>query len=128
MTDMTDTPAGLIARLDAALARRGEDCLLRRIVGGVEKDVTIQTSVRAVRAEQLINGVTQDFSNVVASMTQVLAAAWPAGFVLEPGKVDPRIPRKNDYLLVKGKVRQIQFVNAIAVDNTIVRLEMLVAG
>jgi hypothetical protein len=61
-------------------------------------------------------------------MTQILAADWPAGYTLTPGAVDPRLPRANDFLVVKGKQRQIMFADPIAVDGTVVRVNLTVAG
>lgn len=117
----------MIARLDDALARRGEDCLLRR-TDGADKDVTVRAGVRGVRADELVGAVTQDYSKAVISMTQILAAGWPTGHVLDPEKVDPRLPRKGDALIVKKRRREIMFVNPIAVGDIVVRVEMLVAG
>jgi hypothetical protein len=124
------TPAELIADLDAALADTGEDCILRRKEGSplVEKDVTLRASVRGVRSNEIVGTVTQAYSKAVISMSQILAAGWPAGHTIMSGSVDPRLPRPNDFLVVKGKVRQIMFVNPIAVGGTVVRVEMTVAG
>jgi hypothetical protein len=124
------TPAQLIADLDAALARTGEDCILRRKEGSplVEKDVTVRASVRGLRSAEIVGSATQAWSKVVISMTQILAAGWPAGHTVTPGAADPRLPRANDFLVVKGKARQIMFVNPIAVDGTVVRVEMTVVG
>ncbi|WP_448113066.1 hypothetical protein [Mesorhizobium amorphae] len=127
MADISDTPAGMVARLDDALARRGEDCLLRR-TDGADKDVTVRAGVRGVRADEIVGDVTQDYSQVVISMTQILAASWPAGHVFDPAKVDPRLPRKGDSIFVKKRRREIRFVNPIAVGDIVVRVEMLVAG
>jgi hypothetical protein len=124
------TPAQLIADLDAALARTGEDCVLRRKEGSpiIEKDVTVRASVRGVRSNEIVGTVTQAYSKAVISMTQILAAGWPAGHTVTPGAVDPRLPRANDFLIVKGKQRQIMFVNPIAIDGTVVRVNLTVAG
>ena len=130
MLDLSDTPASMISRLDASLARHGEDCTLRRKEGSplVEKDVTVRASVRGVRSNEIVGTVTQAYSKAVISMTQILAAEWPSGYSLTDGAVDPRLPRPNDFLIVKGKQRQIMFVNPIAVDGTVVRIELQVAG
>jgi hypothetical protein len=124
------TPAQLITDLDAALARTGEDCTLRRKEGSplVEKDVTVRASVRGVRSSEVVGTVTQAYSKAVISMTQILAAGWPAGHNVTPGAADPRLPRANDFLVVKGKVRQIMFADPIAVDGTVVRVNLTVAG
>jgi hypothetical protein len=130
MLDLSDTPTGMIARLDASLAKHGEDCTLRRKEGSplVEKDVMVRASVRGVRSNEIVGTVTQAYSKAVISMKQILAADWPAGHTVAPGAADPRLPRVNDFLIVKGKQRQIMFVNPIAVDGTVVRVEMTVAG
>lgn len=130
MVDMSDTPAGIIARLDASLARRGEDCTLRRKEGSplVDKDVTVRASVRGLRGDELVGTATQSWSKAVISLTQIFAAGWPAGYVATSGAVDPRIPRPNDFLVVKGKQRQIMFADPIAIDGTVVRVNLTVAG
>ncbi|MDI6026725.1 hypothetical protein QBK99_11035 [Corticibacterium sp. UT-5YL-CI-8] len=124
------TPAELIQDLDAALARTGENCILRRKEGAtpVDKDVPIRASVRGLRPEEIVGTATHAFSKVVFSMTQILANGWPSGHVVTPGAVDPRLPRPNDWIVVKGKQRQVSFVNPIAVDGIVVRIEATVAG
>jgi hypothetical protein len=119
-----------IADLDAALARTGEDCILRRKEGSplVEKDVTVRASVRGLRGDEIVGTATQAYSKAVISTTQILAAGWPAGHVITPGTVDPRLPRANDFLVVKGKQRQIMFADPIAINGTVVRVNLTVAG
>lgn len=130
MVDATDTPAGMIVRLDDALARRGEDCILRRKEGSplVEKDVAVRASVRALRGDEIVGTATQAFSKAVISMTQIIADGWPSGHTVTPGTVDPRLPRANDFLIVKGKQRQIMFADPIAIDGIVVRVNLTVAG
>lgn len=119
-----------IADLDAALGRTGENCTLRRKEGNplTEKDVTVRASVRGLRGAEIVGTATQAYSMAIISMTQILAAEWPAGHVVTPGAVDPRIPRPNDFLVVKGKQRQIMFADPIAVNGTVVRVNLTVAG
>lgn len=130
MVDMSDTPAGMIARLDDALARRGETCILRRKEGTplTEKDVTVRASVRGLRGDELVGAATQAWSKAVISMTQILAAGWPSGHTVTAGAVDPRLPRANDFLVVKGKQRQVMFADPIAVNGVVVRVNLTVAG
>ena len=118
------------ADLDAALARTGEDCILRRKEGQplTEKDVTVRASVRGLRGDEIVGTATQAFSKAVISMTQIIADGWPSGHTVTPGAVDPRLPRPNDFLVVKGKPRQITFVDPIAVDGVVVRINLTVAG
>jgi hypothetical protein len=124
------TPAELTRDLDGFLREIGEDCILRRKEGSplVEKDVTVRASVRGLRADDLVGTATQAWSKAVISMTQILASGWPAGHTVTPGAVDPRLPRPNDFLVVKGKARQIMFADPIAVDGTVVRVNLTVAG
>lgn len=130
MSDLSDTAQARIARLDASLQRRGEDCILRRKEGNplVEKDVTVRASVRGLRGDEIVGTATQAYSKAVISMTQILAAGWPAGHTVTPGAVDPRLPRPNDYLVVAGKQRQVMFVSPIRVDDAVVRIELTIAG
>lgn len=123
-------PATAIDMLDRQLSAHGEDCILRRKEGQplVEKDVTVRASVRGLRGDEIVGTATQAYSKAVISMTQILAAGWPAGHVITPGAADPRIPRANDFLVAKGKARQIMFADPIAVDGTVVRVNLTVAG
>jgi hypothetical protein len=124
------TPAAAIDMLDRQLAEHGEDCTLRRKEGSplVEKDVTVRASVRGLRGDEIVGTATQAYSRAVFSMTQILAADWPDGHTVTPGAVDPRLPRANDFLVVKGKQRQIMFADPIAVDGVVVRVNLTVAG
>ncbi len=116
--------------LDRHLAMHGENCTLRRKEGTqlTERDVTVRASVRGLRGTEIVGTATQAFSRAVISMTQILAAGWPAGHTVTPGAVDPRLPRPNDFLVVGGKPRQVSFVNPIRVDGVVVRVELTVAG
>lgn len=124
------TPAQAIASLDRQLAVHGENCILRRKEGSplAEKDVTVRAFVRGLRGDELVGTATQAWSKVTISMTQILAANWPAGHIVTPGDVDPRIPRQNDFVVVKGRTRQILFSDPIAIDGVVVRVNMTVAG
>lgn len=124
------TPASAIASLDKQLAEHGEDCVLRRKEGQplTEKEVTVRASVRGLRGNEIVGTATQAYSEAVISMTQILAAGWPAGHTVTSGAVDPRLPRPNDFLVVKGKQRQIMFADPIAVDGFVVRVNLTVAG
>lgn len=124
------TPTELIRDLDGFLAEAGEDAVLRRKEGLplVEKDVTVRASVRGLRGDEIVGTATQAYSKAAISMTQILTAGWPAGHTVTPGDVDPRLPRANDFLVVKGKQRQIVFADPIAVDGVVVRVNLTVAG
>ncbi len=124
------TPADAIDMLDRQLAENGEDCVLRRRDGNplTDEDVTVRASVRGLRGDELVGTATQAWSKAVITMTQILAVGWPAGHAVTPGGVDPRLPRANDFFVVKGKQRQIMFADPVSVGGTVVRVNMTVAG
>lgn len=90
--------------------------------------MTVRASVRGLRGDEIVGTATQAYSKAAISMTQILSAGWPAGHTVTTGSVDPRIPRPNDFLLVKGKQRQIMFADPISVDGVLVRVNLTVAG
>lgn len=115
LADLSDTPAGMISRLDASLAKHGEDVTLKR--GGTS--VAVRASVRPVRPEQLAGDIDETFSNVILSPTQLNASAWPT-----PGTI-----KKGDKVVeASGKERTVEFPKHIRVNNTLVRIELLVGG
>lgn len=118
MVDMSDTPAGMIARLDAALGRRGETVIVRRYTApsGTPRpktDITVTASVRAIKAEELIGELDMAASVVVLSPTG-LASLLPL--------------RKGDKIDVQGRERNIELPRPILVQNTLVRINLMVAG
>ena len=110
MTDWSDTPAGTIARLDEALERRGEEVILRRVVGTVNQsftDVTVLALVTGFKPQELVGGITQESLLLVISPTQINQTQWPGG--MPPSFVgDPRIPLKGYKAVVRGKIRSIE--------------------
>jgi len=124
------TPAEAIASLDAQLTEHGETCILRRKEGSplTDKDVIVRAFVRGLRADEIVGNAKQSGLKVTISMTQIIAAGWPPGHVLTPGAADPRVPRANDFIVVKGRQRQIEFADAIAISDVVVRVNMTVAG
>jgi len=124
------TPATAIDMLDRQLSAHGEDCILRRKEGAplTTKDCTVRASVRDLTAQELVSTGMQAASEVIMSMTQVLAAGWPAGHVVTPGAVDPRTPRANDFIVIKGKQRQVKVAKPKAIDDIIVRVVLTVEG
>lgn len=117
----SDTPAGMIARLNDALARRGDDVTLRRLTlaaGGVQIpfDAGVRAHVRPLKAEELVGAIDQTWSRVILSPTQINAAQWPLPI------------RKGDKIVQGTKVRNVEFVKAINVQNVTVRFELMVGG
>lgn len=108
----------MIADLDAALAKSGQDIIVRRYTAPSgdprpKTDLPARASVRPVRANQLIGPIDQSASNVVLSPTG-LASLLPL--------------RKGDKAIIQGRERQIEFVKPIEAANQLVRLELMVLG
>ena len=122
-----------IDELDASLAENGEDIILRRVIAGVKKEVTVRAHVRNFRlkASDIVTGITKVPFIVIISMTQITAAGWPQGApasAAPPFDVDPAIPVIGDLAIIKGMPRTVKSVDAIAVNNEIVRVKMIVEG
>lgn len=121
------------AALDEALAEAGEDVVLRRVVGvNVQNniDVTCRAFVRQYTPQPLVDTIIQGDSLVIMSATQILAAQWPGGLpVSGPApSPDPRVPRKNDKILVAGRIRNVEAVAPTYLSNQLVRLDIQVRG
>lgn len=123
-----------VAALDNALLRAGEDVVLRRVVGlGVNQariDVICRARVLGVKAEQVVGTIAVSDLSVIISPTQILAAQWPGGQIDAPvqDKADPRVPRSTDFMVIKGKQRQVKFSDPIFVGGEWVRCNLIVAG
>ena len=123
-----------IDRLDAALARRGEDIILRRIVGTVNTvniDVVVRASPRAVSGpDELVNGIGQDDLKIILSPTQIKAAQWPGGGIngVAPFNPDRSLPKRGDRVIVKGRSYHVEISNPIAIDDEVVRIELTTKG
>jgi hypothetical protein len=120
-----------VARLDAALARKGQDVIIRRPTNGAAAvvNVTCRAFVRGVSAEDLIAGIKQDNSTVIISPTQLIAAGFPGtNFGNVPDTQDRTVPTTNDKCIINGKVRSIDAVMPIYIDGTLVRIDMRVLG
>ncbi|MBB3591723.1 hypothetical protein FHX08_002067 [Rhizobium sp. BK529] len=123
------TPDHAIAQLDDQLLKHGEDILLsRRVSGGPDAEVTCRALVRGIRAEQIVGTITQLDLNVIISPTQILTAGWPSGDPPAPGAVDPRLPRVADFLVIKGRERQVKMSDPIYLHGQWVRCNLVVAG
>ncbi|MBA1141750.1 hypothetical protein [Mesorhizobium neociceri] len=115
------TPAELIADLDAALLDAGEDAVLRRLTLGpgaiqIPFDCDVRASIRPLKPEELVGNIDQTWSRVVLSPTDINRAQF-------------QLPiRKNDKIVQDGKVRNVEFPKHIRVQNTLVRVELVVGG
>ena len=125
-----------VRSLDAHLAVSGENIILRRIVGAsqatqVNIDVTVRANVRLVKGpDELVNGIGQDDLRIIISPTQIANAQWPGGGIdaAAPFNVDRSLPKRNDRVIVKGRMYTVENVNPLAVENVVVRIVMITKG
>ena len=112
-----------IEGLNRALARVGQDVVLRRMVSGSPVDVTCRASVRSPSAQELEAGFTQTDSVVILSPTPITAASWPGDSSLIRGG-----GASGDKVKIDGRFRNVEKVNPIRVGGTLVRYELRVLG
>lgn len=124
--------SGEVAALDNALARAGEDIILRRIYGQAPRtnnvDVTVRAAVRAFQPNELLGGIMQTDNKIIISPTDIAKAGWPGGELPSATVADPKLPRITDRVIVQGRVRTILVVQPIYVEDDLVRIEMRVLG
>lgn len=125
-------PGTLIAKLDGALAKAGEDVVLRRVYGQAPRinnvDLPLRATVLDYRPEELVGGIAQTDSKVILSPTEIKRRCWPGGENPSTSIADPTLPRRNDKIIVDGRTRNIEFVNPISVFDTLVRIELRISG
>lgn len=129
---MDTSPAAVIARLDAALARRGEDVVLRRNTLGpgnvaVPFLATVRGHVRGYKPAELTGTIIQGDSHVILSPTDIETAGWP-GPTTGTVTGDPRVPRKADAVIIQGTPRQVMAAEPIYLAGTLVRINLQVRG
>ncbi len=121
----------LIAALDTALDDAGTDVILRRIVGVlpnvVNVDAPIRAAVRSMGNRELASGIAQSVSQVIISPTDIAAAQWPGGS--DPNApLDAALPKRGDRLVISGRIRDVEAVNPIYVNDAMVRINLDVLG
>lgn len=112
MVDMSDTPAGMIARLDAAIARRGQTVTLRKTNTAVGQ-VTVGGHVRNFKPDEIVGIIQQGDTNVIVSPT---------------GLETFGVPPINGFVVIDGVPRRIVGVTPMKSANTLVRIEIQVSG
>jgi hypothetical protein len=121
-----------IADLDEDLARVGEDIVLRRVYGMYPRvanvDLPMRASVRDMGEKELVSGIAETDSQVIMSPTPISDAGWPGGELPSATVVDPTLPRRGDKIITDGRVRNVEFVNPISVNATLVRIELRISG
>lgn len=116
-----DTPAASIARLDAALQRRGQALVLRRYTAPTgnprpKTDAPVMGFVRPVEAlaiKEFVGNLTTPYFEVILSPTDA-AALLPIV--------------RGDKIVIDGKERNVEMPKPIAMADVLVRIKVLVAG
>lgn len=130
-------PDECIAALDRALAQDGQTVTLRRIAGAARNPVNIDVECPAfvrswrLREQPLVGTIAQFDFVVTISPTPILEAQWPGGTLPMPAGLpapQPWIPRKNDKVVVGGVIRNVEAVDPLAMNGTVVRIEMMTLG
>lgn len=124
-----------IADLDNHLSLDGQDIVLRRVKGTSlatqqNVDVTCRAFVRGFAPNELVGSITQQDRKVILSPTQIDEADWPADEADSTSLIDPRIPRKNrgDKCIIGGKLYSVEAAEGILIDDTLIRINMVVRG
>lgn len=113
------TPADIIADMDAFLASSGETVVLRRYTAPTGtprpkiESGDVFAAVRPVRAAELVGSIDQAWSKVVLSPTG-LSGLLPI--------------KKGDKIIIQGRERNVEFPRPFEVQNTLVRIELMVSG
>ena len=110
--NLADTPAGMIARLDDALSRRGQ-CVKLRTGNTTTGEVSARARVRGYRADELVGIIVHGDSKVVLSPSDLCVFGLPV---------------QGGYVVVDGVPRRIVSVYPIKVSGTLVRVELQVRG
>jgi len=117
---LDDSAEGRIARLDASLARRGQDITVRRLTlgpGGLQIPFDaegVRARVRAAADDELIANIAQQQWIVILSPTGLSAFPLPL--------------RKGDKAVIDGAAKNVELVKPFLVDGTLVRIELTVFG
>lgn len=106
------TPAQAIAMLDRQLAKHGSSVVLAR-VQTAGNTTTVKAHVRDFRLDELTGNLKQDDTKVILSPTGLAAYG---------------IPKRGDWISVRGKRRSVENVDPFALADVPVRYELVVRG
>lgn len=118
---MDDTPSAAIARLDAALQRRGQALVLRRYTAPSgnprpKTDVPVRGFVRpvdALAAKEFVGNLATSYFEVILSPTDA-AALLPIV--------------RGDKIVIDGKERNVETFGNITMNDALVRINITAAG
>lgn len=124
------TPSEHIARLDRALADKGETVRLQRLTGTqqIAFEVECAAFIRGYQPADLIagSGITQQDVKVILSPTEIERAQWPGGQPQTTG--DKRVPARNDRIIRNGRPLTVQAATGLYVGGELVRIECQARG
>lgn len=114
MVDLSDTPAGAISRLDAAIARRGSTLVLKRgDISAPSATVTVKGYETDIDPTKFVGNSKQGDSLIILSPTGLGAFGEPL---------------EDDWTELGGRTRSVYFVRRKMLANVLVRLELMVRG
>lgn len=105
-----------------ALDRLGQVAQLRRLTGTgnnqVWHEVTLRVFARQYRANEIVpgSGLQQGDRQVIAHVAEIEAAQWPAP------------PRRDDKLMLEGRLLNVQSVETVRVGEAVERYNMVCRG
>ena len=108
------TPARAIAMRDRQIAEHGQPVTLKR---SGTSDLTMHAFVRGYRADELIGGINQGDTMVIASPPQLVGT----DFASVP-------PRTGDRILIAGRLRRVGIDDPVYIGGTLVRVNLTVTG
>lgn len=113
MVDMSDTPAGMIARLDEALARRGRTVTVTRRGGAGPTVNGVKAAVRVAKEDEIAGLAQQLWWKVTLSPTG-LSSVLPL--------------RKGDTVTFDNQAHAVERPGPIVIGDVLVRIDLVVAG
>lgn len=114
MVDLSDTTAGAISRLDAAIGRRGSALVLKRgDVSAPSVMVTVKGYENDIDPAKFVGNSKQGDSLIILSPTGLGAYGEPL---------------EGDWTEFGGRTRSVYFVRRKMLANVLVRLELMVRG
>ncbi len=124
------TPATAIAALKRQLAAKGQTIRLQRTqsAAGVVTEaagVDARAFVRGYRPEELGTGIQQQDSKIIMGAAEIIAANWTSG---RASPEDPRVPRKNNRVVVSGRSYNVEAAVGIYMGAELVRIEIQARG
>jgi hypothetical protein len=107
------SPESAIATLDRQIAAHGEATTLVFVDTGASVEKPRRAFVRGYSPQELVGGILQGDSLVIISPT---------------GEELPRLPRRNDRVIIDGATRHVENVIPVRLNDELVRLSLQTRG